>query len=57
LANRDLAPFKPGQGMRRIHLDTEIGGHTDDPYALAMLLGWPGVELVGVTTCSDSGGM
>jgi purine nucleosidase len=43
--------------VRRIHLDTDIGGDTDDLCALAMLLGWPGVELVGVTTCSDSGGM
>jgi hypothetical protein len=43
------------KAMRRIHLDTDIGGDTDDLCALAMLLGWPGVELVGVTTCSDSG--
>jgi purine nucleosidase len=43
--------------MRRIHLDTDIGGDTDDLCALAMLLGWRGVELVGVTTCSDSRGM
>src|SRR5215210_454356 len=43
--------------MRRIHLDTDIGGDTDDLCALAMLLGWPAVELVGVTTCSDSGGL
>jgi purine nucleosidase len=41
--------------VRPIHLDTDIGGDTDDLCALAMLLGWPGVELVGVTTCSDSG--
>jgi purine nucleosidase len=57
LANRDDAPFKPGQAVRRIHLDTDIGGDTDDLCALALLLGWPGVELVGVTTCTDSGGM
>jgi purine nucleosidase len=50
LSNRDKA-------VRRIHLDTDIGGDTDDLCALAMLLGWPGVELVGVTTCSDSGGL
>jgi hypothetical protein len=42
---------------RRIHLDTDIGGDTDDLCALAMLLGWPDVELVGVSTCSDSGGL
>jgi purine nucleosidase len=51
LANRDDAP------LRRIHLDTDIGGDTDDLCALAMLLGWPGVQLVGVTTCTDSGGI
>jgi hypothetical protein len=43
--------------MRRIHLDTDIGGDTDDLCALAMLLGWADVELVGVTTCTDSGGL
>jgi purine nucleosidase len=45
------------RAMRRIHLDTDIGGDTDDLCALAMLLGWADVELVGVTTCSDSGGL
>ena len=50
LSSRDKA-------MRRFHLDTDIGGDKDDLCALAMLLGWPGVELVGVTTCSDSGGL
>ena len=43
--------------MRRIHLDTDIGGDIDDLCALAMLLGWADAELVGVTTCSDSGGL
>jgi hypothetical protein len=57
LANPDLAPFKPGQDMRRIDLDTDIGGGTENLCALAVLLGWPGVELIGVTTCNDSGGM
>jgi purine nucleosidase len=42
---------------RSIHLDTDIGGDTDDLCALARLLGWPGVELVGVTTCTDSGSL
>ena len=32
----------------RIHLDTDLGGDPDDACALAMLLGWPGVELVGI---------
>lgn len=34
----------------RIHLDTDLGDNPDDLCALVMLLGWPGVELVGVTT-------
>ena len=50
LSNRDEA-------TRRIHLDTDIGGDTDDLCALAMLVGWPGIELVGVTTCSDPAGL
>ena len=39
-----------------IHLDTDLGGDPDDACALAMLLGWPGVELVGITTVLDVGG-
>ena len=40
----------------RIHLDTDLGGDPDDACALAMLLGWPDVELVGITTAVDPGG-
>jgi inosine-uridine nucleoside N-ribohydrolase len=40
----------------RIHLDTDFGGDTDDACALAMLLGWPGVEITGITTVADPGG-
>jgi inosine-uridine nucleoside N-ribohydrolase len=40
----------------RIHLDTDIGGDADDLCALAMLLGSPDVELVGITTCADFDG-
>ena len=40
----------------RIHLDTDFGGDTDDACALAMLLGWPGAELVGITTAVDPAG-
>ena len=43
--------------MRRIHLDTDLGSDTDDLCALAMLLGWPEVELTGITTVSDSQGL
>src|SRR5438128_222474 len=41
----------------RIHLDTDLGGDPDDACALAMLLGWPGVEVVGITTTIDPGGL
>ncbi len=41
----------------RVHLDTDLGGDTDDACALAMLLGWPGVELVGITTVADADGL
>jgi inosine-uridine nucleoside N-ribohydrolase len=41
----------------RIHLDTDLGSDPDDGCALAMLLGWPGVEVVGVTTSMDRGGL
>jgi len=41
----------------RIHLDTDIGGDPDDACALAMLLGWPGVEVTAVTTTIDRGGL
>jgi purine nucleosidase len=43
--------------MTRVHLDTDLGSDTDDLCALAMLLGWPGAELVGVTTATDPGGI
>jgi purine nucleosidase len=42
--------------VTRIHLDTDLGSDTDDLCALAMLLGWPDVELTGVTTVSDPDG-
>jgi inosine-uridine nucleoside N-ribohydrolase len=41
----------------RLHLDTDLGSDTDDLCALAMLLGWPDVELTGVTTVNDPGGI
>jgi inosine-uridine nucleoside N-ribohydrolase len=40
----------------RIHLDTDLAGDPDDVCALALLLGWPGVEVVGITTTDDPGG-
>ncbi|MBA2766431.1 MAG: nucleoside hydrolase [Solirubrobacterales bacterium] len=40
----------------RVHLDTDLGGDPDDACALAMLLGWPGVDIAGITTTIDPGG-
>ncbi len=40
----------------RLHLDTDVGTNPDDVAALAMLLGAPGVDLVGVTTSADGDG-
>jgi inosine-uridine nucleoside N-ribohydrolase len=42
---------------RRVHLDTDLGSDTDDLCALAMLLGWPDCEIVGVTTNTDPRGI
>jgi purine nucleosidase len=39
-----------------LHLDTDFAGDTDDAAALAMLLGWPSVELAAVTTVADPDG-
>ena len=41
---------------KRIHLDTDLGGDTDDLCALALLLAWPDVEITGITTCIEQGG-
>jgi purine nucleosidase len=41
----------------RIHLDTDLGGDSDDACALVMLLGWPEVEITGVTTVADPVGL
>ena len=43
-------------GSVRIHVDTDFAGDTDDAAALAMVLGWPDAELVGVTTVADPDG-
>ncbi len=39
-----------------VHLDTDLGGDTDDVCALAFLLGQPDVELAGITTVADRAG-
>jgi inosine-uridine nucleoside N-ribohydrolase len=41
----------------RLHLDTDLGSDTDDLCALAMLLGSPDVEVTGITTVNDPGGI
>ena len=53
---RGSTPLIRQPGEVRIHLDTDLGGDTDDAFALAMLLGWPGVEITGITTVADPGG-
>lgn len=40
----------------RVHLDTDFAGDTDDAAALAMILGWSDVELLGITTTADPDG-
>ncbi len=42
--------------MLKLHLDTDLGGDIDDLCALVMLLNWPDVELLAVTTNSDDQG-
>jgi purine nucleosidase len=42
--------------MRKLHLDTDLGGDVDDLCALAMALNWPDVELLGITTVAEHGG-
>src|SRR4051794_18176180 len=42
--------------LMRVHLDTDLGGDPDDVCSLVMLLGWPDVELAGITTTIDPGG-
>jgi inosine-uridine nucleoside N-ribohydrolase len=39
-----------------LHIDTDIGGDMDDLCALALVLKWPSVELVGVTTVAEHSG-
>jgi inosine-uridine nucleoside N-ribohydrolase len=39
-----------------VHLDTDIGGDTDDVFALAMLLRSGGVEIAGISTSTEIGG-
>jgi inosine-uridine nucleoside N-ribohydrolase len=42
--------------MPKLHLDTDLGGDIDDLCALAMVLSWPDVDLLAVTTNQDERG-
>jgi inosine-uridine nucleoside N-ribohydrolase len=42
--------------MPKLHIDTDLGGDIDDLCALAMVLNWPDVDLLAVTTNSDDRG-
>lgn len=43
--------------MKKIHLDTDLGGDLDDLCALAMLLRWPQpIDITGITVVGDTGG-
>jgi purine nucleosidase len=42
--------------MPKIHLDTDLGGDIDDICALALVLNWPGADLVAVTTNTENDG-
>jgi inosine-uridine nucleoside N-ribohydrolase len=39
-----------------VHVDTDFGGDPDAACAMTMLLGWPDVEIVGITTNLDPSG-
>ncbi len=41
----------------RVHVDTDLAGDPDDVCALAYLLARPDVEVVGITTVDDPGGV
>ncbi len=42
--------------MTKLHLDTDIGGDTDDLCALVMLLKWSNLQITGLTTVCDGNG-
>jgi inosine-uridine nucleoside N-ribohydrolase len=42
--------------MKRLHVDTDLGGDIDDLCALAMVLNWPEAELLAVTTVAEHRG-
>jgi inosine-uridine nucleoside N-ribohydrolase len=42
--------------MQKVHLDTDLGGDLDDLRALALLLRWPEIDLIAVTTAAEASG-
>lgn len=44
-------------GKIRIHLDTDLGADVDDLCALAWLMRNPDIEITGITTCLEQGGV
>ena len=42
--------------MLKLHVDTDIGGDIDDLCALALVLSWPGAELIAITTVAEHQG-
>ena len=45
-----------GIAVLKLHIDTDLGGDIDDLCALAMVLNWPDVELLAVTTVAEHKG-
>src|SRR5262245_6575667 len=41
----------------QIHIDTDFGGDIDDICALALLLNSSDIEMTGITTVAENGGM
>ena len=44
------------RALQKLHVDTDLGGDIDDVCALALVLAWPDVELVGVTSVAEHDG-
>jgi purine nucleosidase len=47
---------REGGPVPKLHIDTDLGGDIDDLCALAMVLNWPDVELVAITTVAEHRG-
>jgi purine nucleosidase len=49
----DIITLLEGANILKVHLDTDLGGNSDDLCALAMLLKWPNVQIIGITTNTE----